>query len=180
MTDTPRIRVDKIEDIRILICHLIYSLGCPLTRSQLIEITSYEDAVNYFDITAALDSAAEKLVKAEEINGELVYSNTELGIKAAREFENVIPVSIREKMFDEALRIFTRDAAKDESPITVRYAQNPDGSCTVGVAARDLVTGRQRFYFTIRTESTAKAEQIKNTVTNDPTRLIRYIESYFA
>ncbi len=39
MTDTPRITIDNVDDIRILICYLIYSLGCPLTKNQLIEIT---------------------------------------------------------------------------------------------------------------------------------------------
>ena len=179
MAQTPRIRVDKVEDIRILVCHLIYALGCPLTRNQLIEITSFEDAVNYFDITAALDSAANKLCSVEEINGEPVYSNTELGIKAAREFENVIPASIREKMFDEAVRVYTRDAIKEESPITVRYAQNLNGTCTVGVSARDVVSGKQRFYFTMQVESSERAEQVKDKINADPNKLVRYIESYF-
>ena len=72
----PRIRIDKVEDIRILICHLIYALGCPLSKDQIIEITSLEDAVNYFDVTAALDTVTEKLCTVEELNGMPVYSNT--------------------------------------------------------------------------------------------------------
>ena len=179
MNETPRIRVEKQEDIRILICHLIYALGCPLTREQLIEITSFEDAVNYFDITAALDSAAGKLCSVEEINGVEYYSNTPLGIKAAREFENVIPVSIREKMFDEAVRIYTRDATKQESPITVRYAKNPNGSCTVGITARETAGGKQKFYFNLTAENEEVAERMKKKLSSDPEGFISHVEKFF-
>ena len=46
MKEVPRIRIDDVNKIRILVCHLIYSLGCPLNRDQLVEITSLEQAGN--------------------------------------------------------------------------------------------------------------------------------------
>ena len=51
----PRIRIKEIDDICVLVCYLIYSLGCPLTKAQLVEITSFEDAVNYFNLSRALE-----------------------------------------------------------------------------------------------------------------------------
>ncbi len=179
MTETPRIRIDKIEDIRILICLLIYSLGCPLTREQIIEITSFEDAVNYFDVTAALDGI-ERLCSAEEVNGTPVYSNTPLGIKAAKECESVIPVSVREKMYAETVRIYTRDASKAESPLTVRYAKKSDGTCTVGISARDTESGKQKFYFSLVTSDESQAERIKKRLTAAPESFIAHVEGFFS
>ena len=112
MKEIPRIKVDDIQLIRILVCHLIYSLGCPLSREQLIEITSLEQAVNYFDLAEALNGIEERLCLVQEYDGEPVYSNTPLGDAAAREFGNTLPASIREKMFEEAVKVYTRDAIK--------------------------------------------------------------------
>ncbi|MBS7370309.1 MAG: DUF4364 family protein [Oscillospiraceae bacterium] len=175
----PRIRIDKVEDIRILICHLIYALGCPLSKDQIIEITSLEDAVNYFDVTAALDTVTEKLCTVEELNGMPVYSNTELGIRAAKELSDIIPLSIREKMFAEAVRVYTRDAEKNKSPIVVRYALNVDGSCTVGVSAKDKESGKQLFFFNLNAESQEEAEKIKHKLSENPNAFIEYVEKYF-
>ena len=88
MKPEPRIRIDDVNKIRILVCHLIYSLGCPLNRDQLAEITSLEQAVNYFDLMEALEGITARLCTCTEINGIPVYANTKLGDAAAREFGN--------------------------------------------------------------------------------------------
>ena len=107
MKEQPRIRIDDVNKIRILVCHLLYSIGCPLNRDQLIEITSLEQAVNYFDLMEALDGITGRLCTCQEVNGIPVYSNTRLGDAAAREFGSELPQSIREKMFEEAVKVYT-------------------------------------------------------------------------
>ena len=104
MKEQPRIRIDDVNKIRIVVCHLLYSSGCPLNRDQLIEITSLEQAVNYFDLMEALDGITGRLCTCQEVNGIPVYSNTRLGDAAAREFGSELPQSIREKMFEEAVK----------------------------------------------------------------------------
>ena len=103
MKEIPRIRIDDVNEIRILVCHLIYSLGCPLTRDQLAEITSLEQAVNYFDLMEALDGITARLCTCQEVNGVPVYANTKLGDAAAREFGSELPQSIRDKIFEESV-----------------------------------------------------------------------------
>ena len=56
-----------MNKIRILVCHLLYSIGCPLNRDQLIEITSLEQAVNYFDLMEALDGITGRLCTCQEV-----------------------------------------------------------------------------------------------------------------
>lgn len=179
MTIEPKIRIENQDEIKILVCHLIYALGCPLSREQLIEITSYEDAVNYFDIMSALEAITDKLCTVEELNGVPVYSNTDAGISAAKELSDMVPLSVREKMFTEAVRIYTRDAEKNESPVTVRYAIKPDGICTVGITVIDKKCGKQMFYCNFNTDSQQKAESIKKKINESPLDFVSYIEKYF-
>ena len=178
--DTPRIRIENIDKIRVLVCHLIYSLGCPLTKNQLIEITSLEEAVNYFNLMSALENIGDRLCVVEEVDGETVYSNTKLGVKAARELGDTLPASIKEKMFDEAVKVYTRDAMKKKgSLLAVRYVNNANGSCTVGITVKDEETGRQKYYLSVSAENSERAEQIKDKITSDPKAFSKYLDDYF-
>ncbi len=177
--ETPRIRIEDKEQIRILICHLIYSLGCPLSREQLIEITSYEQAVNYFDLMEALETICERHCAITEHEGAAFYSNTAIGIKAAKELSEDLPPSVREKMFEEAVRVYTRDAAKQHSSIlSVRYAQNPNGNCTMGISIKDD-SGKQKYYLNVITDTAEQAENIKSKLKKDPRGLRQYLNNYF-
>ncbi len=179
MKTNPRIRVEDINSIRILVCHLIYSLGCPLTKQQLMEITSLEQAVSYFDLAEALDGIEERLCTVAEIDGDLVYDNTKLGVSAARELSDFLPASIREKMFEEAVKVYTRDAMKKDKLYAVRYAENENGSCTIGISIKDNVTGKQKYYLNIYTGDKDSAEKIKNKIKADPAEFSRYLDKYF-
>ncbi len=179
MKATPRITITDINSIRILVCHLIYSLGCPLKKEQLIEITSLEQAVNYFDLAEALDGIEERLCHVEELDGDLVYSNTMLGVKAAQEFASSLPVSIREKMFEEAVKVYTRDAMKKGKLYAVRYAEKEDGSCTIGISINDSATGKQKYYLNIFTGDKESAERIKDRIKSDPAKFSAYLDKYF-
>ncbi|MDE7229809.1 MAG: DUF4364 family protein [Oscillospiraceae bacterium] len=176
----PRIRIDEIDDICVLICHLIYSLGCPLSKEQLAEITSFEDAVNYFDLTQALEKISGHLCDEADIDGETVYSNTPMGIKAARELGAALPLSVRDKMFKEAVRVYTRDAMKKKgSFLAVRYIKNADESCTVGITVMDEDTAQQKYYMEIAAENTEQADKIKQKIKVDPKGFARYLDGYF-
>lgn len=179
MVETPRIRLDDKNDIQILVCHLIYALGCPLSREQLLEISSYEDAVNYFDMSAALDDITDRLCTSQEINGSQVFSNTALGVKAAREFESTLPMSLREKLFDEAVRVYTRDAIRRDCRVEVRYAKKNDGRCTLGITVRDETCGREKYFLKINTDSAERADEIKNRIKASPQAFEEYLDKYF-
>lgn len=176
----PRIRIEEIDDICVLICHLIYSLGCPLTKTQLIEITSFEDAVNYFNLTQALEKISGHLCDETDVDGETVYNNTPMGIKAAKELGSSLPLSVRDKMFKEAVRVYTRDAMKKrDSFLAVRYIKNSDESCTVGITVMDKDTARQKYYIEIAANNTEQADRIKQKVKDDPKAFAEYLDNYF-
>ena len=176
----PRIRIKEIDDICVLVCYLIYSLGCPLSKAQLVEITSFEDAVNYFDLSQALEKVSGHLCDETELDGETVLNNTPTGIKAARELGATLPLSVRDKMFKEAVRVYTRDAMqKKGSFLAVRYIKNADNSCTVGITLMDEDTAHQKYYIEIAAESIEKAELIKQKIKKDPKGFYKYLDNYF-
>ena len=178
--ETPRIRIDDVDDICVLICYLIYSLGCPLSKSQLAEITSLEDAVNYFDLANALDKVSGHLCIETDTDGEIVYTNTSKGIKAARDLGASLPLSVREKMFSEAVRVYTRDAMKKKGAfLSVRYIKNSDDTCTVGITIMDESTARQKYYVEIAAKDEQEADTIKHTVSADSRNFAKYLDNYF-
>lgn len=178
--EVPRIRVSEIDDICVLICHLIYSLGCPLSKDELIEITSLEDAVNYFNLMSALEKASGHLLDVTDVDGEIVYSNTAMGIKAAKDLGASIQPSVRDKMFKEAVRVYTRDAMKKNSSfLAVRYVQNSDGSCTIGVRIMDEESAKQKYYLEIAAENSENADLIKSKIKENPKAFKAYLDNYF-
>ena len=176
----PRIRIEEIDDICVLVCYLIYSLGCPLTKAQLVEITSFEDAVNYFNLTRALEKVSGHLCDETDLDGEIVFNNTSTGIKAARELGATLPLSIRDKMFKEAVRVYTRDAMRKKgSFLAVRYIKNSDESCTVGITIMDEDTARQKYYIEIAAENIEKADLIKQKIKQDPKAFSKNLDDFF-
>lgn len=177
--ETPRIRITNIDDVCVLVCHLIYSLGCPLSKNQLIEITSLEDAVNYFDLMAALEKSCGHLLDETDIDGASVYSITELGNSTARSLKESIPLSIRDKMFKEAVRVYTRDAMKKGSFLTVRYIRNSDDSCTVGITVNGENSAQQKYYVAVNVKNVEQADKIKKKVKENPKEFERYLDNFF-
>lgn len=178
--EVPRIRIDNVDDICVLICYLIYSLGCPLSKSQLVEITLFEDAVNYFDLSNALEKVRGHLCIETDVDGETVYSNTPNGIKAARDLGTTLPLSIREKMFSEAVRVYTRDAMRKKgSFLSVRYIKNVDDTCIVGITVMDEQTASQKYYVEVTAKNEQEADTIKHKVSADSRNFAKYLDDYF-
>lgn len=178
--EIPRIRINDVDDICVLICYLIYSLGCPLSKSQLCEITSFEDAVNFFDLTNALEKVRGHLCDETDVDGETVYANTPTGIKAARELGASLPLSIREKLFSEAVRVYTRDAMKKKgSFLSVRYIKNADDTCTVGITIMDETTARMKYYVELSAENEQDADNIKHKIKGDGRGFAKMLDEYF-
>ncbi len=178
--NVPRIRIDDIDKISVLISYLIYALGCPLTKNQIIEITSLEEAVNYFDLMQSLERSTGNLWTVVELNGEKALANTDNGINAAKELADALPVSIREKMYNEAVRVYTRDAMeKGGSFLSADYVKKNDGTCTVNIKIIDTDTTQQKYNIYIETQNEEEAEAIKKKVKEDPNKFAKYLNDYF-
>ena len=78
------------NDIKILLCYILKSLGMPLSRSALTEILQTAQLVNFFEISNAL--SADGFSVAEKLDTELPLLVRDAAVKAA------VGVVAREKM----------------------------------------------------------------------------------
>lgn len=178
--NVPRIRIEEIDKISILICYLIYALGCPLTKEQLIEITALEEAVGYFNLMQAFEKSSDGLIEEVDFEDQKAYVNTIQGIKTARELSDTLPLSIREKMFEEAVRIYTRDTMKKKgSFLSTSSVSKPDGTSTVLITIMDTDTIKPRYSISIQTENEKQAEQIQAKLKNNPNGFAKMLDDYF-
>ena len=90
-----------------------------------------------------------------------------------------LPQSVREKMFEEAVKVYTRDEIRKDSLVSVRYAEQQNGTCTIGVTIKSEKTGRQKYYLTISASGKEEADRIKKRIQGSPEEFRRYLESYF-
>ena len=98
--ESPKIIIDDKLTIQIYLCFLIDRLG-KLTEEQLSDIITEHEAVNILEYLEALSIVQEKeLIKAEDNNGQKIFSLLPKGKMMADEFFNRIPLSIREKSLE--------------------------------------------------------------------------------
>ena len=98
--ESPKIIIDDKLTIQIYLCFLIDRLG-NLTEEQLSDIITEHESVNILEYLEALSIAQEKeLIKAEENNGQKIFSLLPKGKMMSDEFFNRIPLSIREKSLE--------------------------------------------------------------------------------
>ena len=82
-------------------------------------------------------------------------------------------------MFEEAVKVYTRDEIRKDSLVSVRYAEHENGTCTIGITLKSQKTGKQKYYLTISAEDKTEADYIKKRIQKDPEAFRQYLESYF-
>ena len=100
-------------EVKMLLCYLISSLGQPINFDQLYEVLSGQKLVNYFELTHALGKLVETghiFQKAQKTNNQpAVYTATALGARAGKEFENNLPLTVREKSLSACKLLFEQE-----------------------------------------------------------------------
>lgn len=117
--EPPIIKITDDYKIRILVCYLLHNIGAPLTDKQLIEITTEDDMVNYFDLMNALDGIDKNgLCTVTKDRTSSTYTIAENGSKIVGEVEEYVPYSIRQKCLKTAYRMMEK--AKNKKPYKSR------------------------------------------------------------
>ncbi len=86
-----------IDDIKILVCYLLKTVGAPLSRSLIDEAIQTDALASYWNLSQALS----ELVKTDAViasggDGEKSYSLTVKGREYAEMLETSLPFSVRE------------------------------------------------------------------------------------
>lgn len=153
------------DDIKILICYLLKSVDRPLSFENLNEILQHDGLCNYFGFASALH---ELLVSGHidlvHENGEDLYKTTSLGVATAELFERRLPVSVREKAVNAAVRLLSR--IKRESENRVEFTENSSGGFDVTCSVLDM--GDTLMSVKLLVADRAQAESVKRQFQSNP------------
>lgn len=127
------------DDIKILICYLLNSVGRPLSFSNMNDIIQHDELCNYFSFASALRglliSGHIDIVRGKD-GGEEFYKNTSLGDETAKLFERRLPASVREKAVGSAVKLLSK--IKRESENKALIEENPSGGFFVTCSIYDM------------------------------------------
>lgn len=125
------------DEIKILICYLLKSVGSPLSFDNLNDILQHDGLCNYFLFASALHellvSGHIDLIKADDNE---LYKNTSLGAETAELFERRLPASVREKAVGTAVKLLAK--IKRESENSAVIEENPSGGYNVTCSSFDM------------------------------------------
>lgn len=96
----------SMEEIKTLICYLLYSVKEPVPRSMVLEIIAGNGMANFFDTGVAVDDLIKREHVAESSSGALTI--TETGTEIAKVLSTGLPFVLRERSVKIALLLLSR------------------------------------------------------------------------
>ena len=124
------------QDIELLICYLLSSVGTELSREMLYESISPQGLANYFGIGQALSALiANGNVLQRVTGGTEMLSISEQSRVAVAQIETSLPYSVREKALSAALLLLSRARSAKQTQVELDY--RPNGSVLVTCTVRE-------------------------------------------
>lgn len=158
--------IKEVYEAKILICYLLSHVKRPMTGTQLLEIATQDELINYFLLSDALKGLVEKgqlLLETPVDGGEPYYSLTEQGISGANEFKSYVPRALRDRIVDAALRMFAR--IKRDEEVKCELLALEDG---YHVHCRMLDIGSDLLELKLFAPDKEQAELIRKKILADP------------
>ena len=111
------------DEIKMLVCYILSKLERPMTFAQLHEALLENSLVNYFELVQVMDGLVRTGHLALEADGDAeTYAIADLGRQAGREFENALPLAVREKAVGSANRLLRQQQRAAEVSVEIRPA----------------------------------------------------------
>lgn len=109
------------NDVRILLCYILASVGQPLSGEDLLKIVQKKALANYFEASDAL-SALEALQNVIR-DGNGLYRVTDKGREIADSLDATLPLSVRDKALEAALTLLADARARRENRVEIRETE---------------------------------------------------------
>lgn len=104
------------SDIRILLCYILSSVNGPLDRESLSGIIQGKGLANYFETGDALDALVRQGSVTETPEG---FTVTAAGREIAANLDATLPLSVRDKALEAALRLQAETRARRENSVEI-------------------------------------------------------------
>lgn len=113
------------NDIRILLCYILNSVNSPLSAESISQIVQSKALANYFEIGDALAALLKQGNVSVDENGD--YTVTETGREIAQSLDAALPLSVRDKALEAAVRLMADAKARRENRVDI--AETDNGYC---------------------------------------------------
>lgn len=155
------------NDIRILLCYILSSVSAPLSRESISEIVQGKALANYFEVGEALDSLQKQGHIAAQDD---CFTVTESGREIAASLDATLPLSVRDKALEAAMRLVAEAKAKRENRVELTPDENGyQVTCHISGGAADLMS------VSLYVPDKAQAELVKKNFYRDPEGVYRLL-----
>lgn len=156
------------NDIRILLCYILASVNAPLSRESISEIVQGKALANYFEVGDALDSLLKQGNVACEEDGS--FTLTPSGREIAASLDATLPLSVRDKALEAAMRLVAEAKARRENRVEVSKEENGyQVTCHISGGETDLMS------VALHVPDKAQAELVERNFYRDPEGVYRLL-----
>ncbi len=156
------------REIKILICYMLSGIHEPLPRSAVLDIVSGGGMANFFDASTAIDELIER-DHVQETDGGLI-TVTDAGRHAATMLEDRLPLTLRERSVDAALRLLSRQRNERENRAEIAPAEEGGWRVTCSIGNTTPL-----FTFELLVGDELQAKQVRDRFLNDPLLLYQSV-----
>lgn len=151
------------NEIRILICYILASVSTPMLKDGVINALQKKGLVNYFEAANAFEELVKNHnIKPSEDNAER-YTVTESGRMIARQLDEDLPVTVREKALASTLELLAREKVEKENAVKIQKLDNGYSvQCSISGGAMDLLS------FNFYVPDSAQTRLVKNNFHSNP------------
>lgn len=149
------------NDIRILLCYILNSVNAPLSAESISEIVQGKALANYFETGDALAALLKQGNVVEDENG--MYTVTDKGREIAQSLDANLPLSVRDKALEAAVRLMADAKARRENRVEIDETENGFCvTCHISGGKMDLMS------VSLYVPDRAQAEVVKRNFYHDP------------
>lgn len=151
------------DQIRILICYLLSSVGAPLSKEDIVNIMQENSLANYFEVTDSLSELIEKgMIVTQPDNPKLcTASDTARGV--ANQLDNMLPLSVREQAVSAAINLLAKAKRERENKVDIVKTDNGyNVECHISGGDMDLMS------FTLYVPDLFQARMVKENFHREP------------
>lgn len=156
----------SMEDIKLLVCYLLYSVKEPVPRPMILEIIAGNGMANFFDTGMAMDKLIDLGHIAESGSGMMTI--TETGKEIASVLSSSLPFVLRERSVKSALTLLSRMHKQKDTNVEIEKTETG-----YNVTLELTEGGGSMLKVTVATVDSLQANAIKENFLEDPALLYR-------
>jgi hypothetical protein len=128
------------NEIRILICYLLNSVGVPLSKDGIIAIMQDNGLANYFEVADAVAEMSEKGILCRDSGHPDAFTLSDNGKIIAKQLDTALPPSVRNKAVGTALRLLAEAKRERENRVEfIRVDKGYHVICHISGGDMDLM-----------------------------------------